>query len=137
MTTPSICHLNQLPRRDVTKIYHFNRQQDQMVLQLRSNFKIYIMLMVNSCGSLKKKGNTPIHFKAGILVQFNSVAQSCLTLCDPMDCSTPGFPVHRQLPELARTHVHRVELKSFFTQRTVYLVQLLFKQHLSIHGFLI
>ena len=37
-----------------------------------------------------------------------SVAQSCLTLCDPMDCSTPGFPVHHQLPEFTRTHVHRV-----------------------------
>ncbi|MEQ4767778.1 hypothetical protein ABN071_21555, partial [Providencia rettgeri] len=36
------------------------------------------------------------------------VAQSCLTLCNPMDCSTPGFPVHHQLPELAQTHVHRV-----------------------------
>ena len=41
-------------------------------------------------------------------VQFSSVAQSCLTLCNPMDCSTPGFPVHHQLPELAQTHVHRV-----------------------------
>ena len=36
------------------------------------------------------------------------VIQSCLTLCDPMDGSTPGFPVHRQLPELAQTHVHQV-----------------------------
>ena len=41
-------------------------------------------------------------------IQFCSVTQSCLTLCDPMDCSTPGFPVHHQLPELAQTHVHRV-----------------------------
>ena len=40
--------------------------------------------------------------------QFSSVAQSCLTLCDPMDLSTPGFPVHYQLPELAQTHVHQV-----------------------------
>ena len=38
----------------------------------------------------------------------SSVTQSCLTLCDPMDCSTSGFPVHCQLPELAQTHVHRV-----------------------------
>jgi len=37
-----------------------------------------------------------------------SVAQSCLTLCDPTDCSTPGLPVHHQLPEFAQTHVHRV-----------------------------
>ena len=40
--------------------------------------------------------------------QFSSVAQSCLTLCDPMDCSTSGLPVHHQLPEFTRTHVHRV-----------------------------
>ena len=36
--------------------------------------------------------------------QFSSVSQSCLTLCNPMDCSTPGFPV--QLLELAQTHIH-------------------------------
>ena len=36
--------------------------------------------------------------------QFSSVAQSCLALRDPMDCSTPGFSVHHQLPELAQTH---------------------------------
>ena len=41
-------------------------------------------------------------------IQFSSVTQLCLTLCDPMDCSTPGFPVHHQLPELTQTHVHRV-----------------------------
>ena len=35
-------------------------------------------------------------------VQFNSVAQSCPTLCDPMDCSTPGLPVHHQLPKLLK-----------------------------------
>ena len=37
--------------------------------------------------------------------QFSSVAQSCL-ICDPMECSTPGFPVHHQLQGLAQTHVH-------------------------------
>ena len=42
------------------------------------------------------------------LTQFSSVAQSCPTLCDPMDYSTPGLPVHPQLPELTQTHVHRV-----------------------------
>ena len=41
-------------------------------------------------------------------VQFSSVTQSCLTLCDPIECSTQGFPVHHQLPELAQTHVHQV-----------------------------
>ena len=37
-----------------------------------------------------------------------SVAKSCLTLCNPMDCGTPGFPVYQHLPELAQTHVHQV-----------------------------
>ena len=41
-------------------------------------------------------------------VQFSSVTQSYSTLCDPMDCSMPGFPVHHQLPELVQTHVHQV-----------------------------
>ena len=40
--------------------------------------------------------------------QFISVAHSCPTLCDPMDCSIAGLPVHHQLPELAQTHVHQV-----------------------------
>ena len=41
-------------------------------------------------------------------VQFSSVSQSCLTLCNPVDCSTPGFPIHHQLLELTQTHVHQV-----------------------------
>ena len=40
--------------------------------------------------------------------QFSSAAQSCPTLCDPINCSTPGLPVHHQLPEFTQTHVHRV-----------------------------
>ena len=40
--------------------------------------------------------------------QIKSVTQSCLTLCDPMNCSTPGFPVHHQLLEFTQTHVHGV-----------------------------
>ena len=42
------------------------------------------------------------------LYQFSSVTQSCPTLCDPIDCSTPGLPVHHQLPEFTQTHVHWV-----------------------------
>ena len=41
-------------------------------------------------------------------VQFSSVAQSCLTVCDPIDCSTLSLPVHHQLPEFIQTHVHWV-----------------------------
>ena len=40
--------------------------------------------------------------------QFISVTQSCLTLCEPMDCSMPGFPIHHKHLKLAQTHVHQV-----------------------------
>ena len=42
------------------------------------------------------------------MYQFSSVAQSCPTLCDPMNRSTPGLPVHHQLPQFTQTHVYRV-----------------------------
>ena len=72
------------------------------------------MLLVRSCvlsapslPSLAGPG-APVLVWLFNLPQFSSVAQSCLTPCDPMDCSTPGFPVHHQLPELAQIQVHRV-----------------------------
>ena len=45
-------------------------------------------------------------------VQFSSVTQSCPTLCDPMNHSMPGLPVHHQLPEFTQTHIHRVRMPS-------------------------
>ena len=49
------------------------------------------------------------YLQINILVpQFSTATQPCPTLCNSMDCSTPGFPVHRQLPELTQTHVLRV-----------------------------
>ena len=42
------------------------------------------------------------------IIQISSVAQSCPTLCDPMNCSTPGLPVHHHLLEFTQTHVHRI-----------------------------
>ena len=66
----------------------------------------------NKIGKTSKKGFQLysvlfILFK-NMRVQFSSVAQSCPTLSDPMDCSMPGLPVHHQHPELAQTHVHQV-----------------------------
>jgi len=63
-----------------------------LVLQLISPF-----ISVNIC-----------HVFRCSYVQFSSVAQSCPTLCDPMNRSMPGLPVHHQLPEFTQTHVHRV-----------------------------
>ena len=57
-------------------------------------------------------GPTQIQYSLLVLIplsiQFSSVAQTCLTLCDPMNCSMPGLPVHHQLPEFTQTHVHRL-----------------------------
>ena len=63
------------------------------------------------CG--KCSNSCSIYFGSWKLLHINratrsSFAQSCLTLCDPMNCSTPAFPVHHQLLELAQTHVYRV-----------------------------
>ena len=49
-----------------------------------------------------------INYSHTLFIQFSSVAQSCLTLCNPMNHSTPGLPVYHPLPELTQTHVHWV-----------------------------
>ena len=54
------------------------------------------------------KSQTQLSMHAYASVQFSSVAQSCPTLCDPMNHSMPGLPVHHQLAESTQTHVHRV-----------------------------
>ena len=57
----------------------------------------------------KKKTVWPFLIKLNIeLLSVQFSAQSCPTLCDSMDCSTPGLPVHHQVPDLTQTHVHRV-----------------------------
>ena len=71
--------------------------------------------MLFSRGSSRPRDQTWVSHMAGRFFtiwatgdQFSSVTQSCPTLCSPMDCSKPGFPVHQKLPELAQTHVHWV-----------------------------
>ena len=56
----------------------------------------------------KRKKEHEALFLLFFSLMFSSVSQSCPTLCDPMNCSTPGLPVHHQLPEFTQTHVHRV-----------------------------
>ena len=65
----------------------------------------------NRCGCvllLKQPEAAWIQVEVDSSVQLSSVTHLCPTLCDPMDCSMPGFPVHHQLLEFAQTHVHRV-----------------------------
>ena len=51
---------------------------------------------------------TFLQIRQVVYIQFSSLIQSCPTLCDPMNRSTPGLPVHHQLPEFTQTHIHRV-----------------------------
>ena len=57
-----------------------------------------------------RKTNYGLRFLFSLLLsqQVSSVTQSCPTLCDPMDCSTLGFPIHHQLPQLTHSYVHQV-----------------------------
>ena len=80
----------------------------------RGNY-IIIMLVGNKIDLNKRKDMTTTASGISssvpmgrVSVQFSSVPQSCPTLCNPMDCSASGFPVHHQLPELAQNHVHWV-----------------------------
>ena len=98
----------------------------------RSSIQFYKSILYNKCTDTTKMTQTPAFeycteaklpfdlwfqrlgmnfiafFKLKNVVQFGSVTQSRPTLCNPMDCDTPGFPVHYQLLELAQTHVHWV-----------------------------
>ena len=75
----------------------------------RLNFQEhYPKTKINKMIFLPKNGSSLLSLFTFSSVQFSSVAQLCPTLCDPMNCSTPGLPVQHQLPEFTQTHVHRV-----------------------------
>ena len=84
---------------------HGVAKESDMTVRLHNKNNCYISCP-GSMGCLSHHAPGPsltcIHSPA------SSVAQSCLTPCHPKDCSTPGLPVHHQLPELAQTHVHQV-----------------------------
>ena len=98
---------------------------DQAPLSMGSSRQKY--WRISFSGDLPNPGLNPhlLHWQEGSLPlshlgslydyvsdQIRSVAQSCPTLCDPINCSTPGLPVHHQLPEFTETHVHRVVMPS-------------------------
>ena len=72
---------------------------------------VYSLVFVHMCvcvGGRELEGEKSPMNISKIYYQIRSVAQLCLTLCDPMNCSTPCLPVRHQLPEFTQTHVHRV-----------------------------
>ena len=81
--------------------YLFWLKQPMFSLALNAHFStlLFVMRTPQHCFNDYHGSGSP---------QFSSVSQSCLTLCDPMNCSTPGLPVHHQLLEFTQTHVHWV-----------------------------
>ena len=77
-------------------------------LSFLTSFKFHFVNLTVQSIVLYNIRQRTLHYRIFSLYQFSSVTQSCPTLCDPMDCSMPGFPVHHQFPVLAQTHVHRV-----------------------------
>ena len=64
--------------------------------------------MQTSAPTMENSVEIPYKIENRTAIQFSSITQSCLTLCNPMNCSTPGLPIHHQLPEFTQTHVHWV-----------------------------
>ena len=87
--------LFQILKDDAVKVLHSIGQKIWKTQQWPQDWKMSVFIPI------PKKGNARSD-------QIRSVGQSCLTLCDPMNRSTPGLPVHHQLPELSQTHVHGV-----------------------------
>ena len=87
-------------------LYHMSHLVTFKILFCLLRSLITVCLGVNSF-NLIMFGIHPASYTCE-LIQFSSVTLSCLTLCNPMDCSMPGLPVHHQLLEPARTHVHQV-----------------------------
>ena len=76
----------------------------KVLIGLEIKKKILLNFMLSSIYQSFWIQTTFLHYTWVLLeIQFSSVTQSCLTLCDPMDCNTPGLPVHHQLPQLAQT----------------------------------
>ena len=102
-------------RRSINVIHHSNKLKNKshMIISIdaeKTFDKIQHPFMIKT---LQKAGidRTYLNIIKAMYdssVQFSSVPRSCLTLCDPMNHSTPGLPVHHQLPEYTQTHVHRV-----------------------------
>ena len=76
---------------------------------------LLVLKQLTRCGSVPTNHNTGKlevwvveNIWNKLVIAFSSVAQSCPTLCDPMNRSTPGLPVHHQLPDFTQTHVHRI-----------------------------
>ena len=105
------CHLLLISFASISPLWFLSHPLNEMCpwypnfLKRSLVFPILLFSSISLHHSLKKAF---FPLLAVLSVQFSSVAQSCLTLCDPMNRSTPGLPVHHQLLEFTQTYVHRV-----------------------------
>ena len=109
----SMGSLSQTQLSDFTFIFHFHALEKEMATH--SSVLAWRLPGTGEPGGLPSLESHRVrHNSSSSIVSLScvscisSVAQSCPTLCNPMDCSTPGFPVHHQLPEPTQTHVHCV-----------------------------
>ena len=91
--------LFQIIKDDAVKVLHSICQHIWKTQQWPQDWKRSVFIPIPKTGNAKECSS---------LVKFSSVAQSCPTLCNPMNCSTPGLPVHHHLPEFTQTHIYRV-----------------------------
>ena len=104
-----------IPKDDVVKVLHSTCQQIWKTQQWPQDQKKSVFFPIPKKGNAKECSNyhtialishaNKVMLKILQVRLFSSVTQSCPTLCNPMDCSTPGLPVHHQLPEFTQTHV--------------------------------
>ena len=111
--------LFQILKYDAVKVLHSVCQQIWKTQQWPQDWKWSVFIPISKKGNAKECSNyrkialishaSKVKFKiVQASLQFSSVAQSCQTLCNPMNHSTPGLPVHHQLLEFTQTHVHLV-----------------------------
>ena len=102
------CFLNLSTTVKTTYYYSKLNDKKSFILQVCESLSVLQISSFVSCFYILHRSDITWYLSFSDLIHFSSVAQSCPTLCNPMDCSTPFFPVHHQTLETTQTHVHRI-----------------------------
>ena len=115
----SKCHSDILPHFGKNDFYQIEKRKQVLIRMWRKEnsyllleeYKLVERAIMENSMEISQKMKNRATTRSNIpfcIYPVSSVTQMCLALCNPMDCSMPGFPAHHQLPETAQTHVHRV-----------------------------